>query len=290
MRVNITDIKRFAVHDGDGIRTTVFFKGCAMKCVWCHNPETIASYRQLAFYEHKCKNCGQCAKVCKSHTFAQGRHRYERSSCVTCGKCVEICPAEALAVYGREMDTEEICALLKEDRAYYETSGGGITLSGGECLLQSEGCRAILKSMKEQGIHTAVDTCGFVPRAAFDAVMPFTDIFLFDVKACDEEIHQKCTGQSNRVILENLFYLDEHQKQIEVRIPFVPDFNQDQMEGIADILRKLRHLKAVRILPYHNMAVSKYLALGMENTLPPRLPEAEALRKAKAAFAGLAIR
>lgn len=273
----IFEIKRFAVHDGDGIRTTVFFKGCPLKCVWCHNPEGIGYHPQLSYYEHKCIGCGACAKICKegAHVVRNGQHIFYREKCTGCGNCENVCLGDALKLYGKAVTVEELMPLLLEDRDFYENSNGGVTLSGGECLMQADFCAELLKCLKENGIHTAVDTCGFAPKEAIDKVMPYTDIFLYDLKAYDEEVHKKCTGQSNRIILENIRYIDQCGKAIEVRIPYVPDYNSDQMEKLAEFMRGLQNLTKVRVLPYHNYAGSKYKALGMENSLPERLPTEE---------------
>ena len=259
----ISNIKRFAVHDGDGIRTTVFFKGCPLKCLWCHNPESISFQPQIAFYKNKCIGCGEC----KREDFS-----------------VADCLGEAKVLYGREVTVEELLPLLLEDRDFYETSGGGITVSGGECLCQADFCAELLQQLKENGINTAVDTCGFVPRVAIDKVIPYTDIFLYDVKAFDEDVHIKCTGQPNGIILENLKYIDSCNKSIEIRIPYVPDYNTDQIEKIAEFLKPLKYIKTVKVLPYHNYAGSKYAALGMENTLPKILPTEEEIKKAEDLF------
>ena len=272
MKANIVEIKRFAIHDGDGIRTTVFFKGCPLKCLWCHNPETLSSKRQLAFYGHKCIGCGKCAEVCGCHTFSENVHKINKTNCTVCGKCVELCPQNALEIFGTETDTEEICAALLKDKAFYDESGGGITLSGGECLLQSEACREILVEMKRCGINTAVDTCGFVAKEALDRVIPYTDVFLYDIKAIDEDIHIKCTGQSNKTIIDNLVYLDTCGAKTEIRIPYVPGFNDGQIVKISEFLRTLKNVVRIRVLPYHNFAASKYDALGMKNTLPRLMP------------------
>lgn len=284
MKANIVEIKRFAVHDGDGIRTTVFFKGCPLKCIWCHNPETISPKRQLAFYRHKCISCGKCAEVCGCHTFSENMHRVDNKKCTVCGKCTKICPQSALEIFGTEMSTDDICSVLLKDRDFYAESGGGITLSGGECLLQSEACFEILKTMKQNGINTAVDTCGFVPKSAIDKVMPYTDTFLYDIKAIDEDVHIKCTGQSNKIILDNLIYLDSRGAKSEIRIPFVPSYNAAQIKKIAAFLSMLKNIVRVRVLPYHNYARSKYDALNTENTLPPLLPTDEEINKAEYAL------
>lgn len=281
----IVEIKRFAVHDGDGIRTTVFFKGCPLKCIWCHNPESISAKPQLAFYRNKCLDCLECMEVCpaNAHTSLPGErnplHVFERSYCQSCGACESVCLGEALKLWGREMTVEELIPKLLEDREFYQSSGGGVTLSGGECLLQADFCGELLRALKEEGIHTAVDTCGFVPWGAFEKVMPFTDVFLYDVKAMDPEVHKACTGQRNERILENLQRLDAYGAKIEIRIPYVPDYNSDQMEKIQEFLTGLTQVIRVKVLPYHNYAGSKYQALGMKNTLPARMPSKEEIPK-----------
>ena len=284
MKAKIFEIKRFAVHDGDGIRTTVFFKGCPLKCIWCHNPEGINFGPQLAYYENKCVGCGECASVCAlgAHRMEQGTHVFDREKCVACGKCAEACFGSALQFYGKEMTVAALLPLLMEDREFYETSGGGVTLSGGECLMQADFCAEILKKLKENGVHTAVDTCGFVSKDAIDKVTPYTDIFLYDLKAFDEDVHIKCTGRSNETILENLKYIDEQGKKIEIRIPYVPGLNDNQISKIAEFLSERKNVVKVKVLPYHNYAGSKYKSLDMENTLPDILPSADEIKIAEA--------
>ncbi len=278
----ISEIKRFAVHDGDGIRTTVFFKGCPLNCKWCHNPECISYKREFAYMQHKCINCGNCVQACENHahTIKNGIHCFIRALCVTCGKCINFCPNDALKIYGNEVTVQEILPVLLEDKDFYNNSGGGVTLSGGECLTQAEFCKELLKSLKDNGVHTAVDTCGFVNRQNIDMVIPYTDVFLYDIKAFDEDVHIKGTGQSNRIILENLYYIDDCGKNIEIRIPYIPEYNTDQIEKIAILLKEFKNILKVRVLPYHNYAGSKYDSLGMVNTLPTRLPDKEELDRA----------
>jgi pyruvate formate lyase activating enzyme len=188
---------------------------------------------------------------------------------------------EATVLYGKEVTVEELLPALLEDRDFYENSGGGVTLSGGECLMQSDFCAELLMRLKENGIHTAVDTCGFVSKNALDNVIPYTDVFLYDIKAYDEDVHIKCTGASNKQILENLIYLDSIGKDIEIRIPYVPDHNAGEIEKIARFLASLKHVTKIRMLPYHNYAGSKYEALNMANALPSRLPTDEELEAAR---------
>ncbi len=286
MKARIFEIKKFAVHDGDGIRTTVFFKGCPLKCVWCHNPEGLMAKPQLAYLDNKCKSCGACTNVCLNgaHKLKDGYHIFNRNKCVNCGKCEKVCPYNALLYYGKEFTVEELLPILLEDKDFYDNTNGGVTLSGGECLLYADFCAELLKRLKEKGIHTAIDTCGYVNREAIDKVLPYTDIFLYDIKALDNDVHIKCTGQSNKVILENLQYIDKKGKAIEVRIPYVPEYNANQMEKIAKFLKTVTNLKKVKVLPYHNYAVSKYLSLGMKNTLPNVVPNEKDLNDKKLYF------
>lgn len=264
MKGIITDINRFAVHDGDGIRTTVFLKGCSLKCIWCHNPEGISFKPQVAFYQDKCIGCGECQ-----------RENFK----------IEDCLGGAKVFYGKEVTVEELLPLLLEDKDFYETSGGGVTVSGGECLCQADFVAELLKALKENGISTAVDTCGFVPKEAIDKVLPFADTFLYDIKAIDSDVHIKCTGKPNKQILENIKYIDSCGKAIEVRIPYVPRYNDTEIDKIAEFLKPLKNVNEVKVLPYHNFAGSKYKALGLENTLPEKLPKDEEIKKAQEKFA-----
>lgn len=284
MKAMITGIKKFAVHDGDGIRTTVFFKGCPLRCAWCHNPEGMARAPQIGFYAHLCKNCGACVKACEmsAHGLEGGVHGLDRKACVACGACVRACPQEALIRWGREVEVGELLNILLEDRAFYETTGGGVTLSGGECLCQSDFCAELLKELKARGIHTAVDTCGHVERGAMEKAAEHTDIFLYDVKAMDPRAHKACTGQENGLILENLRWLDERGKPVEIRIPYVPEYNADQIEPIAQFLAGLKCVTKVRLLAYHRMSGAKYEALGLDDRLPRALPTEKGLADAVA--------
>ena len=260
MKAKIFEIKRFAVHDGDGIRTTVFFKGCPLRCLWCHNPEGLSTKYEVAFYKHKCIGCGECQK----DSFA-----------------VSDCLGGARVEYGKEVSVAELLPILLEDKEFFENSGGGVTLSGGECLIQANFCYELLKALKQKGIHTAVDTCGYVSKKELEKVIPFTDVFLYDLKAMDEDVHINCTGRSNRIILENLCYLDSIGKQIEIRIPFVPGYNSGQIDKMANFLNSIRNISKIRVLPYHNYSESKYKSLNLISNMPNDLPTDNEIEKAK---------
>ncbi len=258
----IVGIKRFEIHDGDGIRTTVFLKGCPLECRWCHNPECISPKPQLAFLEKKCLDCGECTKICPAHTMKDGKHVYNPGLCTACGKCSPICLGEALRFYGEEISVDDLMPKLLEDRPFFESSGGGVTVSGGEPLMQSEFVKEILTRLKREGINTALDTCGFVPKETMASVIGLADTFLLDIKGFDERKHILATGRPNGIILENLRMLNERGASVEIRIPFVPKYNGDQIDSIGKMLGELTCIKRVKLLPYHDFGNSKYSPIG----------------------------
>ncbi|WP_458462653.1 glycyl-radical enzyme activating protein [Paenibacillus sp.] len=267
----ISDIKRFAVHDGDGIRTTLFLKGCTLRCVWCHNPEGISARPELAYYAERCLQCGVCAEVCPNgvHEFSDKGHALNRDLCLGCGKCEEECLGNALKLYGRKMDVDMLFPVLLEDEDFFRNSGGGVTVSGGEPLLHAEFVRELFEKLKKHSVNTAVDTCGHVPWDAFERVLPVTDLFLYDIKHIDSAMHKQLTGMGNERILENLQRLSECNKRIEIRMPFVPGCNSDDdtLHGIGAFLGKL-NIERMRVLPYHDLARGKYAALNLIDTMP----------------------
>ncbi len=291
MTGQVFEIKHFAVHDGPGIRTTVFLSGCPLRCKWCHNPEGLTRKSKLGYFSHKCVGCGACVAACPqgAHTVTSEGHLFQREICIACGKCVAACPKDALTVYGKEMTVEEVMTELRSDKEFYDCSQGGITLSGGECTMQADFCLALLQQCKEEGIHTALDTCGLVKEAIFVQLLPYTDLFLYDLKAMEESTHLAWTGQSNREILENLRFLDRRGAAIELRIPLVPECNANEIEAMGRFLASLSHPVRVRVLPYHNYAGSKYEALGLENTSPSHLPTEQELAKAKETLASFGL-
>lgn len=255
----IFDIQRASMVDGPGIRTTVFFKGCNLRCKWCHNPESQSFQPQMLFYKSKCTGCGKCVQICPNHM----------QTCTFCGKCELYCPNDARKVCGREYTAEEIRKEVIKDKMFYETSGGGVTFSGGECMLQPDFLREILRLCKEEGIHTAVDTAGCVPWENFEKVLPYTDLFLYDVKCFSEALHIEGTGVSNQKILENLTRLSkEFAGDIIVRVPVIGGFNDLAQTELSQIARFLKNLgiTKVELLPYHKMGEHKYEAADMRFT------------------------
>lgn len=272
-KANIFDIQRSSFVDGPGIRTTVFFKGCNLRCKWCHNPESQSFDKQMMFYKDKCTGCGKCREVCPNHL----------QSCDFCGKCELYCPAEARKICGREYTSDEVLAEVIKDKAFYDNSGGGVTFSGGECMLQLDFLREILEKCKSAGIHTAVDTAGNVPWESFEKILPFTDLFLYDIKAFGAELHRKGTGVSNELILENLKNLSGR-ADIIVRIPVIGGYNDndEEIRQIADFLKQIKIIKA-ELLPYHAMGEHKYTALG-RNTESFNVPNKNFMNRSQQLF------
>lgn len=261
-------IKPFEIHDGDGIRTTIFFKGCPLRCKWCHNPESLSGKKEILYDEALCAHCGRCASLCGANILKQGKHVFLRDACILCGKCESVCPRDAFEISGAEKSAREIAQEVLRDEIFMKGSGGGVTFSGGEPLLQADFCAEIAQILKTHDIHIAVDTSGYAPREALEKIIPYTDAFLFDIKAMDEKVHKDCTGVSNRIILENIRYVDALGIPMEIRYPWVPGMNDGEAEAIADFVRELSHVRLVRVLGYHNYAERKYACLGLPYPLP----------------------
>lgn len=268
----IFDIHRFALHDGPGIRTTVFLKGCPLHCLWCHNPESISPKPQLGYFAERCSSCGACMTVCPNqvHELNDGHHFLSREKCSACGLCVDVCPNNALAMTGKEMSTQRVMNIIIKDKTYYDESGGGITLSGGEPLMQPDFALSLLKRSKEAGIHTCVDTSGFASLEVLKKIVDYTDVFLFDYKVSDEKRHKDLTGKTNQCILSSFNFLYKTGCQIILRCPLIPGVNDsdDHFEAIARFEKDYPKLLKIQILPYHHIGHAKYERYGILNPLP----------------------
>ena len=266
MTGRIFDIQRYSVHDGPGIRTTVFVAGCNLRCFWCHNPEALETKERVFFNKVRCIGCGECIRVCtrQCHRHGEEGHIILRDQCTCCGSCVRVCWSGALSMTSSKKEVDEILKTVLLDKPFYKHSGG-MTVSGGEPLLQTEFVVALLSGAKKEGIHTAVDTAGDVPFTTFLEVIPYTDIFLYDLKCMDEELHRSVTGISNRRILENLKKLSKTQAAIIVRIPVVPGVNNSaqNMSDSANFLKKLGGNIQVELLTFHGFGSGKYESLGL---------------------------
>ena len=267
---NITNIQKFSIHDGDGIRTTVFFKGCPLKCEWCHNPETQKFEKEMQVDREKCTGCGACAAVCPNGAIhmEEGRPILDAEACVFCGKCTRFCPTGAREVIGQEYTVKELVKELMKDQMFYEESGGGVTLSGGEVMsMDMDYLLAVAKELKRQDVTLTIDTCGFVPYEKFQELLPYVNTFLYDVKVMDPELHKKYMGTDNALILENLVRLAKEGARIYIRIPTVKEVNgneENMKETIAFLQEHDIHPAQINLLPYHDTGSGKYRKLDME--------------------------
>lgn len=262
----ITHIQRFSTHDGPGIRTTVFLKGCPLTCPWCHNPENQAHDSELLVRADRCIGCAACVDACPVgaiQLFDTGP-TVARERCTTCGACAEQCYTNALSMTGRPATVESVIEALERDRPFFDTSGGGVTFSGGEPLAQPAFLAALVEACRFRAIHTAVDTCGFAPWDALNGVRNAVDLFLYDVKLVDEERHKRYTGVSNRLIMSNLRRLVELGHRVILRFPLVPGVNDApvDLDPLAALAKGTPRLEGVDVLPYHRMAIGKYQGLG----------------------------
>jgi pyruvate formate lyase activating enzyme len=288
-KAQIFNIQKYNMYDGPGVRTMVFFQGCPLRCLWCSNPEGQRRGYQVLLKAGQCVDCGACVPVCPAdihRTDAAGRHVVARDvECVGCRKCEQACPESALAITGESRSISDILNVVEEDRPFYETSGGGVTLSGGEVLAQPEAAISLLQACRQRGIHTAVETCGYARPEVLARVAEHVDLFLYDVKHMDSDAHHRLTGVRNETILENLGWLLENRFNVKVRLPLLKGLNDGEAELtlLADFLRphqSFKNFKGVDLLPYHKMGVSKYGQLGWDYPVAgdPKLDEDDIAR------------
>ncbi|MFA7620800.1 MAG: glycyl-radical enzyme activating protein [Aminobacteriaceae bacterium] len=280
----IFDVKRYSIHDGPGIRTTFFFKGCPLSCWWCHNPEGISPLPAPSYHPNRCIGCGRCVRECPmgARSLVAEGVVLDSSKCVECRKCEQVCPTRAIEFVGTEMTVEDVLRLSKRDIPFYDESGGGVTFSGGEPLLQPEFLVSCLKALHAEEIHTAVDTSGYCREEDLLLAAETADIFLFDLKMIDQELHKHYTGVNNHRILANLRSLDDrlHERgrgKINVRIPLIPGVNDSDAEIMAmiDCVLELKSVTGVNILPYHSIGSGKYKNLSMEYRMEGTKPPSE---------------
>lgn len=266
----ITNIQRYSIHDGDGIRTTVFFKGCPLRCMWCHNPETQSYKNEILCNTENCSGCGKCAGQCKNDAIiiSGGKAHTDRKKCSSCGECVCYCNDNLRSVAGKKYTVDELITEVTKDTAFYEESGGGVTLSGGEVMSNNiDFVEKIAETLNEKGISVNIDTCGFAPLSSFQRIEKYIDTFLYDIKLIDEHKHIEFTGQSNKLILDNLKFLNERNTRIYLRIPVIKEVNGNK-EAINEICRFIadNHINPsqVSLLKYHDFGKSKYMRLETE--------------------------
>lgn len=263
-QAKIFNIQHFSLHDGPGIRTAVFMKGCPLRCYWCHNPESFIPHPQIQFFAAKCTSCGQCGKICpNAHS---GTSALFTAGCTLCGDCAKSCWSGALTETGREISLDELYREVSADRDLYDKSGGGVTFSGGEPLMQHSFLYEALKKCHEGGISTAVETSGFAEWQAIEKLLPCLDYIYYDIKILDRDRHISGTGVSNERILRNLALLCGTDKAVTVRVPVIPGFNdnEEDMESIAAMLAALNHVPQAELMPFHGICIGKYESLGME--------------------------
>ena len=272
----IFDIKKFSLHDGPGIRTTVFFKGCGLRCWWCHNPESQHPKSELLLRPELCIQCGTCVAECPQGAIQWSGERFitNRERCDRCGTCVTACTANAREIVGREMTVEQVMAEVLNDVIFYDESGGGVTFSGGEPLLQVEFLLGLLRACKVHDVHTVVDTCGFASPGTLDRVRPYADLFLYDLKLMDDARHRRVTGVPNGSILDNLRRLAEYHHPVVLRVPIIPHINDDEenLRQIGALVRSLPNIKQVDILAYHRLGMDKHERLNSPNPMPETVP------------------
>ena len=268
----IFDIMKYSIHDGPGIRTTVFFKGCPLKCQWCHNPESQGFGQELMYWPDRCIGCGQCLEICPNGAVVStaGKFEYLRDECQACGACCKACHAGARELVAKTMSVSEVMAEIEKDLIFYDESGGGVTFSGGEAVMQPVFLLELLKECRKKEIHATVETCGYVNLEFLQTISDYVNLFLYDLKLMDHQKHQNFTGVPNELILDNLRWLAEHHPRVIVRVPIIPGINDDEenLSQLGDFVASLKRVSELHILPYHKAGVDKYQRLGLIYLLP----------------------
>ncbi|NIM04214.1 MAG: glycyl-radical enzyme activating protein [Armatimonadetes bacterium] len=279
MRIWIADIQRFSLHDGPGIRTVVFLQGCPLRCAWCHNPECQIPGPRLTYSSSRCRACGKCVQVCpeSGHSINEGLHGLKRSNCKVCGRCVETCPTGALNLVGEQRTPQEIMEVVRRDKAFYENSGGGLTISGGEPLAQAKGARSLLSLARKEKIHTAIETCGLSEWKVIAPLVRVVDLWLYDIKQMDPDTHRAITGFHNRRILANLGHLLDNGAKVILRIPLIPGCNDEDrfFSRLTEWISRNGGPEEVHLMPYNRLAESKYESLGEEYSLKGLQPPSQ---------------
>lgn len=288
------NILRYTVDDGPGVRSTVFLKGCPLKCPWCSNPESQHTYPEVSFRSISCIGCGRCAAECPQHaiTIVDGKAHIDRAMCKRCVKCVDTCLNTAMQRMGDEKTVDEVIKVVKRDKDYYLESGGGVTVSGGEAMMQPDFVKELFQRLHDEGIDTCLDTTGFCSKEALQKVLPHTDLVLFDLKHMDSHKHQEVIGVPTEPIHENLKFILAAGVKVIIRIPYIPGFNDDDenMKATAEFVKKYTPDSHIDILPYHEYGKNKYESIGIEYPMPPtEKPADEQLAHSKAFFTQLGL-
>jgi pyruvate formate lyase activating enzyme len=282
MKASIFNIQKFSIHDGPGIRTTVFFKGGPLQCIWCHNPESQNSGKEILYDKNKCTLCGSCIKTCQNNAIELKDNDLETNmdKCTFCSDCTVCCINSARQIAGKEYTVDEVMKEVLKDRVFYKNSKGGVTLSGGEPLIYAAFVEELLMELKKENIHTAVDTCGAVDFKVLERISKYTDLFLYDIKSMDEEKHILYTGVSNKNIINNLINLSKIHNNINLRLPIIEGINADE-NHIFEILKLIKNtnIKKINLLPYHDIAMHKYEKLGRKYYEYMKRPADEKLKR-----------
>ena len=267
----IFNIQKFSTHDGDGVRTTIFFKGCPLRCMWCHNPESQHYYKELIFHQHKCTACGRCVAKCKqgANSIVDGKIVFDRSKCTACGVCTDWCITEARELAGKEYTVDALVKEAMKDKIFYEQSGGGVTLSGGEVMASQhmDYVEEVCRKLHENGVSVFIDTSGYTDYENLKRILPYVDVFLYDIKVMDPEGHKKYIGFDNSLILENLKKLSDEGAGLYIRLPIIQQVNatDEHIESVIHFLKENNiHARQVNLLPYHDIGKGKYVSLDME--------------------------